>query len=183
MQTPSHVLYFDDILIFYKGVKRELLYVKQLIMEYAQAFGQQINQTKCKFYTCKAAARKIGSIASFLGFSVGCMSFSYLGVPLFLGKLKKVHLHPISYRILNKMATWKGSTLPIMGTIELVKSILDGISPSARYFKPSIWHGIRDNWVLANLNSIWLVGDGLQINLWRDNWIGDSLVDILGIPQ
>ncbi|KAF1884415.1 hypothetical protein Lal_00033420 [Lupinus albus] len=127
MQTPSHVLYFDDILIFYKGVKRELLYVKQLIMEYAQAFGQQINQTKCKFYTCKAAARKIGSIASFLGFSVGCMSFSYLGVPLFLGKLKKVHLHPISYRILNKMATWKGSTLPIMGTVELVKSILDGM--------------------------------------------------------
>ncbi|KAF1884395.1 hypothetical protein Lal_00035959 [Lupinus albus] len=38
-----------------------------------------------------------------------------------------VHLHPISYRILNKMATWKGSTLPIMGTVELVKSILDGM--------------------------------------------------------
>ncbi|KAF1884434.1 hypothetical protein Lal_00028312 [Lupinus albus] len=33
---------------------RELLYVKQLIMEYDQAFGQQINQTKCKFYTCKS---------------------------------------------------------------------------------------------------------------------------------
>ncbi|KAF1884388.1 hypothetical protein Lal_00014356 [Lupinus albus] len=48
-------------------------------------------------------------------------------------------------------------------------------SPSARYFKPSIWHGIRDNWVLANLNSIWLVGDGLQINFWRDNWIANVL--------
>ncbi|KAF1884436.1 hypothetical protein Lal_00028314 [Lupinus albus] len=80
MQTPSHVLHFDDILIFYKGVKRELLYVKQLIMEYAQAFGQQINQTKCKFYTCKAAARKIGSIASFLGFSVGWIrNFIWVG--------------------------------------------------------------------------------------------------------
>ncbi|KAF1884382.1 hypothetical protein Lal_00014350 [Lupinus albus] len=82
MQTPSHVLYVDDILIFYKGVKRELLYVKQLIMEYDQAFGQQINQTKCKFYTCKVSTRKIGSIASFLGFSIGCMSFSYLCNPL-----------------------------------------------------------------------------------------------------
>ncbi|KAF1893764.1 hypothetical protein Lal_00002288 [Lupinus albus] len=33
------------------------------------------------------------------------------------------------------------------------------------------------------MNSIWLVGDGLQVNLWKDNWIGDSLVDILGIPH
>ncbi|KAF1884394.1 hypothetical protein Lal_00035958 [Lupinus albus] len=63
------------------------------------------------------------------------------------------------------------------------KAALLNRSPSARYFKPSIWHGIRDNWVLANLNSIWLIGDELQINFWRDNWIGDSLLDILGIPQ
>ncbi|KAF1884397.1 hypothetical protein Lal_00035954 [Lupinus albus] len=137
-------------------------------MEYAQAFGQQINQTKCKFYTFKAAARKIGSIASFLGFSVGCMSFSYLGVPLFLGKLKKVHLHPISYRILNKMATWKGSTLPIMGTVELVKSILDGMLPAK--LLNLIDKGIR--------NFIW-VGDTRKKKLFTVAWI--NVYSLMGV--
>ncbi|KAF1878428.1 hypothetical protein Lal_00047096 [Lupinus albus] len=52
-----------------------------------------------------------------------------------------------------------------------------------RYFKYSIWPGIRDNWSLVNMNSIWLAGDGLQSNFWKDNWLGDSLIDIFGITQ
>ncbi|XP_019433518.1 PREDICTED: uncharacterized protein LOC109340309, partial [Lupinus angustifolius] len=29
--------------------------------------------------------------------------------------------------------------------------------PSSRYFKSSIWPGIRDNWELYNMNSIWVL--------------------------
>ncbi|XP_019433519.1 PREDICTED: uncharacterized protein LOC109340310 [Lupinus angustifolius] len=54
---------------------------------------------------------------------------------------------------------------------------------SSRYFKSSIWPGIRDNWELYNMNSIWVVGNGLIINFWKDNWLGQPIVDQLNIPQ
>ncbi|XP_019431994.1 PREDICTED: uncharacterized protein LOC109339078, partial [Lupinus angustifolius] len=49
-----------------------------------QASSQQINLYKCKFYTAKASPRKNADIASYLGFSPGCLPFNYLGVPLFI---------------------------------------------------------------------------------------------------
>ncbi|KAF1877237.1 hypothetical protein Lal_00012008 [Lupinus albus] len=203
-----------------------------------------------RLYRGWASTRKISSLASFLGFSAGELPFTYFGVPFFVGKPKKVHLQPIVHKILNKMTTWKGSTLSIMGRVELVdkgirnfvwcgdigKKKLVNVAWSkvcssmqsgglrlrsmklmnkaallklawdmrssnqdwtkfyrtrfgasscypTRSFKSSIWSGIRDNWSLVNMNLIWLVGDGLQINFWKDNWIGDSLVDILGLPH
>lgn len=96
-------------------------------MDYSQASSQQINLYKCKFYTAKASPRKNADIASYLGFSPGCLPFNYLGVPLFIGKPRRVHLQPIADTILNKLTTWKGACLSIMGRVELVKSIIQSM--------------------------------------------------------
>ncbi|XP_019447391.1 PREDICTED: uncharacterized protein LOC109350622 [Lupinus angustifolius] len=54
---------------------------------------------------------------------------------------------------------------------------------SPRYFNSSIWLGIKENWALSNSNSVWLIGDGNQVNFWKDSWIGDPLVYTLNISQ
>ncbi|XP_019423071.1 PREDICTED: uncharacterized protein LOC109332543 [Lupinus angustifolius] len=56
-------------------------------------------------------------------------------------------------------------------------------TPSSRYFKSSIWPGIRANWHTAQINSIWLIGDGHTINFWKDNWHDEPLVESLNIPE
>ncbi|XP_019450653.1 PREDICTED: uncharacterized protein LOC109352923 [Lupinus angustifolius] len=124
ISTPSHVLYADDILIFCKGIKRNILALKKLIDTYAQASGQHINPSKCKFFSTQATPSKIASISSWLGFTRGSLPFSYLGVSIFKGKPKTIHLQPIADRIVLKLAKWKGSTLSIIGRVELVKSII-----------------------------------------------------------
>ncbi|CAL0322191.1 unnamed protein product [Lupinus luteus] len=124
ISTPTHVLYADDILIFCKGVKREIRALNNLISSYASASGQHISQTKCKFYSSSSNHRKIANLSSWLGFNAGSLPFTYLGVPLFRGKPKKTHLQPIADRIVLKMSKWKGSLLSIMGRVELVKSII-----------------------------------------------------------
>ncbi|XP_019423314.1 PREDICTED: uncharacterized protein LOC109332721 [Lupinus angustifolius] len=124
LYTPSHVLYVDDILIFCKGIKRNLMALKKLIIDYANASGQHISLTKCRFYSTSTSPRKIMDLSSTLGFSHGRLPFNYLGVPLFQGKPRKIHLQAIADRIILKLATWKGSLLSIMGRVELVKSII-----------------------------------------------------------
>ncbi|XP_019432658.1 PREDICTED: uncharacterized protein LOC109339642 [Lupinus angustifolius] len=192
-KSPSHVLYADDILIFCKGIKRELLTLKHLVNEYAYVSGYHINANKWK--------------------------------------PKKTRLQPMVDKILAKLAKWKGSSLSIMGRVELVKSVIQSMllysfhiykwptqllknvdrkirnfiwsgdtevkklewarfyknrfgcnrSTPTRYFKSSIWPGIKDHWHLVFNNSIWLVGERLNINFWKDNWLGDPLVELLDI--
>ncbi|XP_019432511.1 PREDICTED: uncharacterized protein LOC109339510 [Lupinus angustifolius] len=245
LHSPSHVLFADDILIFCKGTKRNLNCLKKLVMDYAMASGQQINVSKSKFYTSITNHRR-----TTLGFVQGTLPFIYLGIPLFKGKPKKLHLQPIADRIINKLSNWKGASLSLIGRVELVDtcvrnfiwsgdigvkklvtvawhrvcSYMDegglGIKSfkclnkasllkltwdlkttnlewaiffrlkfnckgytTPKYSKSSIWPGIRDNWVHASLNSIWLVGDGLSVNFWKDNWLGEPLVDTLNIPR
>ncbi|KAE9602007.1 putative RNA-directed DNA polymerase [Lupinus albus] len=124
IQTPTHVLYADDILIFCKGLKVNLLALNSLTQEYAQASGQLVNLVKCKFYTCSASDRKISNLSATLGFHAGSLPFTYLGVPLFKGKPRRLHLQPISDRIVAKLATWKCISLSIMGRVELVQSVI-----------------------------------------------------------
>lgn len=80
---------------------------------YGETFGQHLSTNKCKFYSSSITPRNI------LGFSSGRLPFTYLGVPLFKGKPKALHLQPIADKIKLKMASWKGSTLSILGRVQL----------------------------------------------------------------
>ncbi|KAF1894215.1 hypothetical protein Lal_00004139 [Lupinus albus] len=124
VRTPSHVLYADDILIFCKGLKSNMVALNNLIKDYTEAFGQHVNPAKCKFYIYNGTTRRTATLNGILGFSAGSLPFNYLGVPLFRGKPKRLHLQPIANRVLAKLATWKGLVLSIMGRVELVKSVV-----------------------------------------------------------
>ncbi|XP_019416431.1 PREDICTED: uncharacterized protein LOC109327725 [Lupinus angustifolius] len=55
--------------------------------------------------------------------------------------------------------------------------------PKTSYMKSSIWPGIKKHWYVTLENSIWLLGNGSSIRYWADNWLGNSLVNLLGIPN
>jgi len=54
--------------------------------------------------------------------------------------------------------------------------------PRTRYFKSSIWSGVREYLNTVNENSVWIIGNGNDINLWLDNWMGTPLVSLLNPP-
>lgn len=272
--APSHVLYADDVLVFCKGSKRNLQALMRLFEVYSRASGQHLSLNKCKFYTGSASPSKIANLSAILGFSAGSLPFNYLGVPIFKGKPTKSQLQPIANKILSKLASWKGSLLPIMGKVELIKSVIQrmllysfqvyarpvsllkhldksirnyiwagpistrnivtlawkivclplvegglGIKslrtlnkaallklsweflasdkewvsflkarffqvhkPSIKYVESSIWPGIKLNMQIVLSDSIWMIGDGKEINFLLDNWISQPLVEILNIP-
>ncbi|XP_058775252.1 uncharacterized protein LOC131649507 [Vicia villosa] len=58
------------------------------------------------------------------GFKIGTSPFVYLGVPIFKGKPKAVHLRHIADKIIHLLASWKGALLSFAGHVELVKSVI-----------------------------------------------------------
>jgi len=56
--------------------------------------------------------------------------------------------------------------------------------PRNRYFKSSVWPGVKDNLNIVAANSRWIIGNGENISLWFDNWLGDTLAALLNLhPQ
>lgn len=124
---PSHVLYVDDIMIFCRANKNSLENLLNHFSQCAQVSGQVVSADKSKFYVQGLSATRGTQLTNFLSFSKGSLPFSYLGVPLFIGRPKRQHLMPIIDRIKIKLASWKGSLLSIMGRVQLVNSIIMGM--------------------------------------------------------
>jgi len=62
-----------------------------------------------------------------IGFNLGQLPFTYLGVPIFRGRPKSIHFQHIADRVKLKLAAWKASLLSIAGRIQLVKSVVHGM--------------------------------------------------------
>ncbi|KAG4959566.1 hypothetical protein GLYMA_13G146000v4 [Glycine max] len=74
---------------------------KILLMESSQL----VNLAKSKCYTGGISEHMKSLIADIRGFSSGATPFTYLGIPLFKGKPRVIHLQPIAdHKIRLKMA-------------------------------------------------------------------------------
>lgn len=114
LYIPSHCLYAVDILIFCKATLSNVRNIMHLFEQYGQYSGQIVNANKSKFYSGALSISRIYTIASITSFSHGSIPFNYLGILLFKGKSKVIHLRPIVDRIQQKLSAWKGRLLTIM---------------------------------------------------------------------
>jgi hypothetical protein len=61
--------------------------------------------------------------------------------------------------------------------------VIKGRNPIQYHISSSIWSSVIDEYSVIIENSIWLLGNGEDINFWNDNWCGTSLVDFFNIPS
>lgn len=147
--VPTHVLYADDLMIFCKGSMRNMQNLISVCNKYNVASGQVISNEKSKIYNGFIPHNRLSSIVSILGFGISHLPFVYLGVPLFKGKPRKVHLQPIADRIRLKLATWKGALLSIMRRVQLVQSVIHStvLHSFHIYGWPSSLLKMTDKWI------------------------------------
>jgi hypothetical protein len=127
VMIPSHSLYADDILIFCKGTLSGLRVLKNLFQSYASESGQVINNSKSTIFSGSISSGGLDLIVQLLNFNLGSLPFSYLGVPMFKGKPKTIHLQPIADKIRMKLSAWKASLLSIAGRVQLVKAVIQSM--------------------------------------------------------
>jgi len=124
IQIPSHCLYADDIMIYCRGNFYCLEALHNLFSRYANSAGQVISARKSTIFSGGISQARLNNIVNLLGFEIGSLPFIYLGVPIFKGRPKAIHLQPIADKIKSKLSAWKTSLLSIAGRLQLVKSVI-----------------------------------------------------------
>jgi hypothetical protein len=125
--VPSHSLYADDILVFCKGNLSGIKALKGLFDLYAQESGQVINSSKSTILSSSITPGRLELIVQVLNFKLGAVPFNYLGVPIFIGRPKTIHLQPIADKVKQKLSAWKASLLSIAGRVQLVQAVIQSM--------------------------------------------------------
>jgi len=130
--------------------------------------GQYVNNSKSSFFTMDNNARFVTKIQRILSCSHGCLSFTYLGVSIFVGAPKGQFLQPLTDKVKLKLASWKGKSLSMMGRIQLVNTVIMRLL--AYSFNLYKWHVSLlkqvEQWCR---NFIW-TGDILTKGIATVNW-------------
>ncbi|XP_057791222.1 uncharacterized protein LOC131008356 [Salvia miltiorrhiza] len=122
---PSHLLYADDILIFCKASMRNARKIKEILDFYGDISGQICNPAKSHvFFGSGVSSVMKNHVISELGFAMGSLPVTYLGVPIFSGRMRASYLIGIYDKIVNKFSSWKGLHLSMAGRICLVRSVI-----------------------------------------------------------
>ncbi|GAU17935.1 hypothetical protein TSUD_330600 [Trifolium subterraneum] len=104
-----------------------------------------------------------------------CQPFAQGGLNLrSLSMLNKTTNLKLCGTVLNSQDTWA----------KLLKArVLRNKRPIQHHIFSSLWSSIKEDFGIVIENSIWSVGNGLDINFWNDSWCGTPLVDLFGIPS
>jgi hypothetical protein len=127
VSVPSHTFYANDLMVFCNGKLNNLTNLKELFIRYVMASGQIVNTSKSTFYSGAITHNRQLQIANLLNFNQGSLPFRYLGVPIFKGKTKVIHLQPVTDKIKSKLSAWKVALLSMAGRIQLVRSVIQSM--------------------------------------------------------
>jgi len=94
------------------------------LKRYSDFSCQYVNNSKSSFFTMDNFARFVTKIQRILSCSHDCLSFTNLGVPIFVGALKCRFLQSLANKVKLKLASWKGKSLSMMGRIQLVNTMI-----------------------------------------------------------
>jgi hypothetical protein len=159
MSLPSHAFFADDIMIFCKGSKKNALAVASLFLEYAANSGQIISPSKCMIFSGSISTARLAVISRILNFSHGTFPFNYLGVPIFKGRPKSVHLQSIADKIKIKLASWKGHQLVnfvihgmLIYSFKIYSWPVRLLKQIDKWIKKFVWSGSIDSKKLVSLS-------------------------------
>lgn len=120
-------MYANDILFYFKGHPSNIQQLINLFTIYSLASSQQVNDSKSYKRSGSITTPRMNVLLNMIGFNRGTLPFTYLGVPIFKGKVKYVYLKPIADKIISKMTAWKGFSLSMVFRSMLVKTIVQSM--------------------------------------------------------
>lgn len=124
VEPCTHQQFVDDSIILGKGQLKEAKEIKNILQSYGLASGEMVNKEKSKIFFFKTKAREEYRIASYLGYKIGHLPVTYLGMHPDKGiKMNKIW-DPLIEKVRKKLSSQKVLWLIGAGILTLIKTIL-----------------------------------------------------------
>jgi hypothetical protein len=123
-----HLLFADDLLLFGKATISEACSIKLCLDKYCLWSGQTINASKSSIrFSKNSNPTTTLNILSIFPYKVNPQSSTYLGLPIMIGKSKKVAFQGIMDKVNSKIEGWKAKSLSQAGRLVPIKDVAAAI--------------------------------------------------------
>ncbi|KAJ8755558.1 hypothetical protein K2173_022137 [Erythroxylum novogranatense] len=124
----SHLFFPDDSLLFFKADHQEAGVLKDVLLTYERASGQEISLAKSSLTFSANTPEDVKlDVCAVLGVeekeSLGC----YLGLPSHIGRNRREVFNYLKDRVWKRLSSWKSGMLSRVGKAVLLKTVLQAI--------------------------------------------------------
>ncbi|GKV42033.1 hypothetical protein SLEP1_g49489 [Rubroshorea leprosula] len=117
-----------NMVIFADGSNRSLASVDTVLKEFYSISCLKVNYAKLEIFCCGIPEREVQDLTGTYGFKAGTLPVRYVGVPLITGKLTNKDLKSLISKITERMNSWASKHLSFVGRLQLITSIIQGIT-------------------------------------------------------
>jgi hypothetical protein len=119
--------YADDMVIFIKPARQDLLLLSSIMETFEQISGLKTNKEKSKATPINCSEEEVQITVDTFRCAVENFPCRYLGVPLSIKRLRRSDKQPIIDAVSKRIPTWKGNLLNLAGRATLVSATLSAI--------------------------------------------------------
>ncbi|KAJ6836362.1 uncharacterized protein M6B38_328180 [Iris pallida] len=123
----SHLIYADDLLVLLQPTIRGMSALSDIMEEFGRLSGLQLNREKSRVYFSSRCTQQ-EERAYALGVDRGELPVKYLGVPLTVNYAREQDCHSLVDFVQRRVEGWQAAGLSFGGRIELVRSVIAGIT-------------------------------------------------------
>ena len=124
----SILQYADDTILFLDRDLEKARNLKLLLCAFEDLSGLKINLHKSELFCFGEAAETSQEYADIFGCQIGHFPMKYLGLPLSVKRLKRIHFQPLEDKIAAQLTPWMGKHVAAPGRMVLVKSVITAIA-------------------------------------------------------
>ena len=122
----SHLMFADDIMIFFDGGESSLHGITEAVHDFASWSGLRMNQSKTQLFHAGLNETEGTAIARY-GFTPGSLPIRYLGLPLMSRRLRISEYADLIDKVVKRFKAWGTKTLTFAGRVELIRTVIAGM--------------------------------------------------------
>jgi hypothetical protein len=117
-------LFADDVVLFSKPVREELIIIKQILDIFGEASSLKVNYRKTTTTIIRSEEGMEDLVRKSLGCEIAKFPIVYLGLKLVLRPLTKAEWQPMQDKVLHSMPAWHRGLLDRAGRLVLIKAVI-----------------------------------------------------------